>query len=36
MSFSAGQIAAMLREYETDKRTGMDIENISEITHTAF
>ena len=30
MSFSAGQIAAMLREYETDKRTGMDTENISE------
>ena len=25
MSFSAGQIASMLQEYENDKRTGMDV-----------
>lgn len=29
MSFSADQIAAMLREYETDNRTGMDIMAVS-------
>lgn len=30
MSFSAEQIAGMLREYEADHHTGMDIEMISE------
>lgn len=30
MDFSAEQIAGMLREYETDHHTGMDIENVAE------
>lgn len=31
MSFSPGQIAGMLREYETDHQTGMDEKYISEL-----
>lgn len=30
MSFSAGQIAAMLQEYENEKQTNMDVEQVSE------
>lgn len=30
MSFSAGQIAAMLQEYENDRHTGMDIDVVSK------
>lgn len=30
MSFSANEIAGMLREYEADHRTGMDIDRIAE------
>ena len=30
MSFSAGQIAAMLEEYETDYHTGMDIQAVAK------
>ena len=30
MSFSAKQIAAMLREYETDHHTGMEVEAVAE------
>lgn len=33
MSFSAEEIATMLREYEDDCHTGMDIEKISEELH---
>ena len=31
MSFLPGQIASMLREYEQDRHTGMDVEAVSEI-----
>ena len=31
MSFSAGDIAGMLREYEADHRTGMDINRIASL-----
>lgn len=31
MSFSAGEIAGMLKEYEKDHPTGMDIGKISEL-----
>lgn len=34
MSFSAGEIAEMLKDYETDHSTGMDIQNISEMIYT--
>ena len=30
MSFAENEIAAMLREYEEDSHTGMDIENVAE------
>lgn len=30
MSFSAGQIAVMLREYEADHNTGMNVEGVAE------
>lgn len=30
MSFSAGQIAEMLKEYETENRTGMDVADVAK------
>lgn len=29
MSFSAGQVAAMLEEYEADRQTGMDVQEVT-------
>lgn len=33
MNFSAGQIAGMLKEYEADHHTGMDVEEVAEEIH---